>query len=78
MQLKEGVLRGFIGVVPLQTPPERTGDFPDPVAMLRETILIFARTIFCIAENLPNDSFGVGKPGPPLERKFFFCRINDV
>ena len=78
MQLKEGVLRGFIRVMPLQTPSERTGDFPDSVAMPRETILIFVRTIFRIAENLSNGAFGVGESGSPLEGEFFLRRINDV
>ena len=78
MQFKKGVSRGFIGIMPLQTPSERARGFFDPVAVLREALSVFARAILRVAEDLPNDSFGVGKTGSPLEWKFFFRRVNDV
>lgn len=71
-------MRGFAGVVWLQAPAERLGDFSEPLAMLCKACLIFTRAILRIAEYLPDDSLGTGKPGPTLERKLLLCRINDV
>lgn len=78
MQFKKGVLRGFIGVMPLQAPSEGARGFLESVAMPREALSVFARAILRIAEDLSNDTFGVGKTGSPLEWKFFFRRVNNV